>query len=107
MKRFQNILLQAPILALVWVSNALAGYDIESAGTSGGTIFQRIITFMQDIVDMLDGPVAIMVVIAGVVVAACMWIFAPDNRHLGKAMKAVAVGFVLFDIGLLVNYMRA
>ncbi|KJS30748.1 MAG: hypothetical protein VR64_14540 [Desulfatitalea sp. BRH_c12] len=93
-----NLLCAAPLFA---------GYNIESAGSTNASIFTRLVGFMQDIVDLMDGPIAIAVVIGGVIIAGCLWIFAPDNRHLGKAMKAIAVGFFLFDIGLIVNYMRA
>ena len=84
-----------------------AGYNIESHGTTSGSIFTRLVDFMQDVVDFMDGPWAIGLIIVGVVVAGTLWVFAPDNRHLGKALKAVAVGFVLFDVGLLISYLRA
>lgn len=95
------------LFCMLWAGPLYAGYDIESHGTTSGSIFSRIINFLQDCVDALDGPVAIALVIFGAVAAIAMWIFAPDNRHLGKAMKAVAGGFILFDIALLINYMRA
>lgn len=106
MKRFATTIRSLALTALCF-SNAFAGYNIESHGTSSAGIFTRLIRFMQDCVDLLDGPAAIWMVIAGLFIAGCLWIFAPDNRHLGKAMKAVAVGFVLFDVGLLLNYMRS
>lgn len=101
-----NRIKQAIIMGLLYATPALAGYDIESAGSSSGTIFQRLIQFMQDLVDLMDGPVAICVLILGVVVALCLWIFAPDNRHLNKAVKAVAAAFIMFDMGLLITYLR-
>jgi type IV secretory pathway VirB2 component (pilin) len=93
--------------AALCAAPVLAGYDIESHGSTGGSIFTRLVNGLQDLVDFMDGPLAIGVVLIGLVVAGALWVFAPDNRHLGKAMKAVAVGFVLFDMGLLINYLSA
>ena len=95
------------LFLLLCSAPAMAGYNIESHGSTSGSIFSRLVNFLQDVVDFMDGPWAVGLIIVGVVIAGSMWIFAPDNRHLGKAMKAIAVGFVLFDIGLLINYLRA
>jgi len=105
----KKILCSLKLLALnlIYAAPLMAGYNIESAGTTNAPIFTRLVGFMQDFVDMLDGPVAIAVVLAGAVIAGALWIFSPENRALQKAFKAIAVGFVLFDMGVLINYMRS
>ena len=105
MKRIKTSI-KAIMILCFYTAPVWAGYNIESHGSTSGSIFTRLVNFLQDMVDFMDGPLAVGVLIVGVVVAGCMWIFAPDNRHLGKAMKAIAVGFVMFDIGLLINYLR-
>jgi len=99
--------LKAMAINLIFAAPLLAGYSIESAGSTNAPIFTRLVGFMQDFVDMLDGPVAIAVVVAGAIIAGALWIFSPENRALQKAFKAIAVGFVLFDMGVLINYMRS
>lgn len=98
---------KSAVIQLVCAAPLLAGYNIESAGTTNAPIFTRIVGFMQDFVDLLDGPVAIGVVVVGAIIAGALWIFSPENRALQKAFKAIAVGFVLFDMGVLINYMRS
>jgi type IV secretory pathway VirB2 component (pilin) len=91
---------------LFYAAPLLAGYNIESAGTTNASILRRVVEFMQDIVDAVDGPLAIFAVIVGAIAALCLWIFAPDNRHLNKACKVVAAGIGMFEIGALITYMR-
>lgn len=107
MKTLKNNIQTVFLLSFITARTAFAGYDIEAAGTTGGSIFQRLVGFMQDIVDMMDGPVAIFVLVVGMIVAVVLWVFAPDNRALGKAFKAIAAAFIIFDIGLLITYIRA
>lgn len=87
------------------VKEALAGYDIRSAGGTYGSYFERLVDFFQGVIDFVQGPFAVGFIILGIVIAGCFWIFAPDNRHLNKACKAIAVGFVLFDIAIILDAM--
>ncbi|MDA8138854.1 MAG: hypothetical protein M0036_09390 [Desulfobacteraceae bacterium] len=99
--------LKATAINLVFAAPLLAGYNIESAGSTNAPIFTRLVGFMQDFVDLLDGPFAIAVVIGGAFIAFCLWVFSPQSPALQKAFRAIAGGFVLFDMGVLINYMRS
>ncbi len=94
------------LMGVVFLSGSvLAGYDI---GSSGSSIFSRLTNFMQDVVDLADGPLAVAAVVISLVAAIALWNFAPGRSEwLGRAFRAVASGFFLLDIALLINYMRA
>ncbi|GAB6909744.1 hypothetical protein JCM12296A_55920 [Desulfosarcina cetonica] len=97
------------LLALFAVSMtpAIAGYNIESYGSTDAGIFTKIVSGIQDVVDLMDGPIAIGAIIIGLFVAGLLWAFAPDNRHIGKFMKVIAVGFVLLDVSVIINYLKS
>lgn len=94
------------LIGAVFLSSPIcAGYDI---GSSGSSIFSRLTNFMQDVVDLIDGPLAVAVVVVSLIAAIAFWNFAPGRSEwVGRAFRAVASGFFLLDIALLINYMRA
>jgi MFS family permease len=49
----------------------------------------------------MEGPLAVAAIIVGLVASLVMWGYAPDNRHLGRALKVVAIGVFIFSIGTL------
>ena len=95
------------MLLAVVVQPAIAGFNIESYGSTNAGPFARIVGGIQDVVDLMDGPVAIGAIIIGLFAALGLWAFAPDNRHLGKFMKVVAAGFILMDVSVMINYLRS
>jgi hypothetical protein len=104
---------KATIAALVIITVMIclplyAGYNIESHGTSSGTIFSRIVRFMQDTVDLLDGPIAIAMVVISLIAALILWNMAPGRSEwVGRTLRAVVSGILVMDIALIINYLRS
>ena len=95
------------LFATMFLCPAYGGFDIQSSGTSNATIFQRLITFMQDTVDLVDGPLAIALVVLSLIGALILWNFAPENnRWMGRAFRAVASAIFIFNIAGIVTYLR-
>lgn len=96
------------ILALMIASPLYAGFNIESHGTTSGSIFTRIVRFMQDVVDLLDGPIAIAVVVISLIAALILWNMSPGRSEwVGRTFRAVVSGILIMDIALIVNYLRS
>jgi type IV secretory pathway VirB2 component (pilin) len=96
------------IVAFMTCVPLYAGYNIESHGSSSGTIFARIVRFMQDTVDLLDGPIAIAVVVISLIAALILWNMAPGRSEwVGRTLRAVVSGILIMDIALIVNYLRS
>ena len=96
------------LMVVGWICAAIAfaeGFDITSGSDSYNGVFNRLVDFVQDCVNFVQGPFAVVFIVLGIVVSLCLWIMAPDNRHLNKAFKAIAVGFILFDLGVIMNFM--
>lgn len=92
------------VFAAMISTPAIAGYDIGGASSN---IFTKITKFMQDIVNFLDGPAAIAIVVISLVGAIVLWNMAPGRSEwIGRTFRAVASAIFLLDIGVLVTYLR-
>ena len=81
-----------------------AGYNIGGAKTG---IFAKLNQFLQDVVDFLDGPAAVAVVVVSIIGAIVLWNVAPGRSEwVGRTFRAVASAIFLLDIGLIINYLR-
>ena len=86
------------------LSVAFAGHDI---GTSTGTLFAKPTTFLQDAVNFLDGPAATAFICIALIVALAAWNFAPQqSAWVGKSVRAVVSGILVFAITVAINYLR-
>ena len=107
MKNKKSAIATLIMVALMIVSPLYAGYNIESHGSTSGTIFSRIVRFMQDTVDLLDGPIAIAVVVISLITALILWNMAPGRSEwVGRTFRAVVSGILIMDITLIINYLR-
>ena len=79
------------------------GYDLRSVSGEYDSIFGRLIDMGQSVIDFIQGPFLVGFVILGIFLAGCFWILAPDNRHLNKFFKAIAVGFILADVAVIMD----
>ena len=102
----KRILAALSITCAVWISTPLyAGYDI---GSTSSSIFGKLTKFLQDIVNFLDGPAAVAIVVVSLVAAIVLWNMAPGRSEwVGRTFRAVASAIFLLDLGILVNYLRA
>jgi hypothetical protein len=101
----RRILIAALILGVVWISTPLyAGYNI--GGTSSG-IFAKLTEFLQDVVDFLDGPAAVAIVVVSLIGAIVLWNVAPGRSEwVGRTFRAIASAIFLLNIAILINYLR-
>ena len=101
----KSILIVSLIICAVWLSTPIyAGYDI--GGASAG-IFSKLTEFLQDVVDFLDGPAAVAIVVVSLIAAIVLWNVAPGRSEwVGRTFRAVASAIFLLDIGLIINYLR-
>ena len=83
----------------------LGGYDLRSSGESYDSIFEGLVDFLQDVINFIQGPFLVGFVLLGIFLAGCFWVLAPDNRHLNKCFKAIAVGFILADVAIIMDRM--
>lgn len=108
MKNKKSAIAALVIITVLICLPVYAGYNIESHGTSSGTIFSRIVRFMQDTVDLLDGPIAIAMVVISLIAALILWNMAPGRSEwVGRTLRAVVSGILVMDIALIINYLRS
>ncbi len=104
MRAIKNIIL--PAMLAMAPSRLFAGFNIQSRGTTGSTALQSIVNFFQAIVDLIDGPVAVAVIVLSLFVALAAWNWQPQNsRALGIAARACASGILLLNLGTLVTWL--
>lgn len=75
---------------------AHAGYAL--GGSTSGP-FVKLTSWMQGYIDFMDGPFAIAVIVAAIVLAGVIWTFAPKSGGLGFACRAVGAGIVILNVG--------
>lgn len=103
MKTIKTFVLTGAVL--LYSKNVLAGMNI---GASSSPIFAKPITFLQDIVNALDGPGATAAIVCALIAALVSWNFAPGRSEwLGKSLRAVMSGIFIFGIAALISYMRS
>lgn len=74
-------------------------------GGSGG-FFNGIVDFMQQWMDFIAGPWAILIVFIGLVAVLFMWIMAPRaGEAIGFGIRVVIGGFVLFNLAAIISLM--
>lgn len=96
----------ALIMGVFWMTTPLyAGYDI---GGTSASIFTKLTEFLQDVVDFLDGPAAVAIVVVSLIAAILLWNIAPGRSEwVGRTFRAIASAIFLLNIGILVNYLRS
>lgn len=103
-KQVVCILVLVSMLAL-FAAPAMAGYNIQSRGTTSGPL-QSVVNFFQAVVDLIDGPLALAIVVVSLIAAIAMWNFAPQgNRAFGIAARACASGILLFNIATMITWL--
>jgi type IV secretory pathway VirB2 component (pilin) len=103
-KKLISILVLFAMVAL-FAAPAMAGYNIQSRGTTTGPL-QSIVNFFQSVVDLIDGPLALAIVVISLIAAIAMWNFAPQgNRAFGIAARACASGILLFNIATMITWL--
>jgi type IV secretory pathway VirB2 component (pilin) len=101
-----KVLVAVFFMGVFWMTTPLyAGYDIGGASAS---IFSKLTEFLQDVVDFLDGPAAVAIVVVSLIAAILLWNVAPGRSEwVGRTFRAIASAIFLLDIGILINYLRS
>lgn len=85
------------LVALVTPEMAFANdYDIGSAEGP----WAKIVEFLQDIVDLLGGPIAKFVLFVSLVVFVILWIWNPAGAALGGLFRLIIGIVVVINAGL-------
>jgi type IV secretory pathway VirB2 component (pilin) len=102
----RRTVIAALILGVLWIATPVcAGYDI---GGTSASIFTKLTEFLQDVVDFIDGPAAVAIVVVSLIAAILLWNVAPGRSEwVGRTFRAVASAIFLLDIGILINYLRS
>ncbi len=90
-----KLMLSALLSALFLTPCAQAGVDISAPSTGW---FALLGTLLQDLVNFLDGPWALAMIIISIIVMVCMWIWAPKDGAMGVFMKICVGAIVILNI---------
>ena len=92
---------------LTWLAYGKCVFAGHNIGASSSPIFAKPITFLQDLVNALDGPGTTAAIVLALIAALISWNFAPGRSEwLGRSLRAVLSGIFIFGISVLINYMR-
>lgn len=93
------------ILSLFMTTNAYADYDIGGSDTG---IFARITSFVQDIVNFIDGPVALAFSFLSIAGLAITWAVAPQAmKAMGLAVRIVIAVIIILNIGVWITALNS
>lgn len=97
------------VLPLVFASAVHAqsrAPQLSGTGSGSGGFFDGIVAFMQQWIDFIAGPWAILIVFIGLVTVLFMWIMAPKaGEAIGFGIRVVVGGFVLFNLAAILALM--
>ena len=86
-----------------WLTtHVYAGYDI---GSSSGP-FGVFVDWLQTLLDALDGPIGIAVVVISLIAGILLWINQPRSGALAWVIRAVVGGLAIFNIAVIVNSLK-
>ena len=86
----------------LFATRVYAGFDI---GSSSGP-FGFVIDFLQTVLDALDGPIGLGVVVVSLIAGILLWINQPRSGALAWVFRAILGGLALFNIGIVVNALQ-
>ena len=93
-------------LTFLFASTAHAQRAPQLSGSGGGGFFSGIVDFMQQWIDFIAGPWAILIVFIGLVTVLFVWIMAPKaGEAIGFGIRVVIGGFVLFNLAAILALM--
>lgn len=94
----------AALLTTASAAAQAAAPQLSRAGS--GSFFTGIVDFMQEWVDFIAGPWAMLIVFIGLVTVVFFWIMAPKlGDVIGFGIRVVIGGFVLFNVAALLSTM--
>lgn len=73
----------------------MAGYDIGAPATG---MFGKIGSFMQQVIDFIDGPTALFVTVISIAFAAFLWMVAPKGGAAGWAVRVAIAAIIVLNI---------
>ncbi len=103
MKNWSRDAYAALFAQMIIAGNAFAGTDI-GAPTSG--LFAKMGAFFQEVVDLMEGPFAIAMIVLSMVFAVAVFVWAPRSGALAVALRVVVGAFVIFSIPAWISAFR-
>ena len=89
-------------LFCVYSQCVVAGYNI---GSSSGP-FGVFVDWLQALLDALDGPIGIAVVVISLIAGILLWINQPRSGALAWVVRALVGGLAVFNIAVIVNSLQ-
>jgi len=102
MKLAINQSLYICILACLGFAAYGAAPELPASGCAN--LFQSLISFLQDWIDFISGPIAVAMAFFGLVVAAIIWVFAANaSVVVFIGLRAAVAGYFLLNIAALLQ----
>lgn len=93
-----------PVVVLAAAGRANAGYDI---GTTDSTAFDKIVSFLQAIVDLIDGPIATAITVISIIVAILLWAVAPKSGGMSTVVRVCIAAIVGLNVATWIVALKA
>ena len=95
-------------LAVAFSGSALAANNDVSLDTPSEGFLQKIVSWMQDLVDVVGGAGVLFVVFISLASCIIMWVIIPKagSAALAWAFRAAMGGIALFNIALLIAWVK-
>lgn len=95
-------------LGLAFSGSALAANNDVSLDTPSEGFLQKIVSWMQDLIDVVGGAGVLFVVFLSLAACIIMWVLIPKagSAALGWAFRAAIGGIALFNLALLISWVQ-
>lgn len=99
MKKLSSVINRVSVFlaSIFWVAVASADYDI-SAPTTGP--FAKFSEFVQDVVNLIDGPIALGFSFLSIAGLAFLWALAPRTPIMGTVFRVVVAVVIILNVGV-------
>lgn len=85
------------LIAGFWSLVASADYDISAPSTGP---FAKFTSFVQDVVNLIDGPIALAFSFISIVALAILWVAAPRTPIMGMVVRVVIAVVIILNVGV-------
>lgn len=89
------------VATFLYGPSAMAIIDVDRGYGDG--MMGKAVALFQDYVNFVEGPFAMTIIIAAIVGAVLMWMFAPKTPIMQTAVRIVSGGILLFNIPALLG----
>lgn len=95
-------------LAMAFSGTALAANNDVSLDSPSEGFLQKLVSWMQDLIDVIGGAGVLFVVFLSLAACIIMWVIIPKagSAALGWAFRAAMGGIALFNLALLIAWVQ-